>query len=308
MAVERPMKILFTADLHLNIPARSRRTGHTAFSAFAESVSEENPDAVVVAGDIGIPDRAAEYLGSVRKVVGDRPLAVCLGNHDFWVRQSDHPQFASLNEVAAKFWREPTRAAGAVLLDDENADLGEVAVCGGYGHFDLGLAIPNLQVRGLRVNERIYLSGRLGGLTWKDFPNIPNCGTRLQADAREQADGIARRIDNAIEDGKRVLVAVHTCPWAELNGHPRNGNELDILPAYSGNSLVGHELELRAAAIEFLICGHTHALVRERAMHGIPQVMNVGGDYGYYRGVIYETGAKSLRWVGEPQENLMLAS
>ena len=304
MALERPMKILFTADLHLNIPARSRRTGHTAFSAFAESVSQENPDAVVVAGDIGIPGRSAEYLGAIRKVVGERPLAVCLGNHDFWVPQSEHREFASLNEVVAKYWREPARAAGAVLLDDENADLGEVVVCGGYGHFDLGLAIPNLQVRGLRITEQIYLSGRLGGLSWKDFPNIPNCGTRLQADARDQAAGIARRIDKVIAVGKRVLVAVHTCPWAELNGHPLHGNEVDILPAYSGNSLVGNELERRAAAIEFLICGHTHAPVRKRAMHGIPQVMNVGGDYGYYRGVIYETADRSLRWVGEPLDNL----
>jgi len=46
------MKILFTADLHMNIPARSPRTGRTAFDVFAEMMELENPDAVVVAGDI----------------------------------------------------------------------------------------------------------------------------------------------------------------------------------------------------------------------------------------------------------------
>jgi len=53
------MKILFTADLHLNIPARSPRTGRTAFDVLAEVIESENPDAVVVAGDIGTPAQSA---------------------------------------------------------------------------------------------------------------------------------------------------------------------------------------------------------------------------------------------------------
>ena len=297
--ISRRMNILLTSDLHLNIPERSRRTGHTTFSAFAESIARENPDAVVVAGDIGIPDKAGEHLVALRRVVGNRPLAFCVGNHDLWVSPGRHGEFGAIVDVVARFWREPAGDVGAVLLDEENADFGDVIISGGYGHFDLGHAIPNLCVGGMLVTERIYLSGGMGGLRWRDFEYIPNCGSRLQADAREQAKSIAIRLDQAIATGKRVLATMHTCPWPELNGHPASGNVTDILAAYGGNSLLGAELEKSAASIEWLMCGHTHMPVRERILHGT-RALNVGTDYGYYRGVIYDTDDHSVRWVGEP--------
>ena len=292
-------KILFTADLHLNIPSRSPRTGRTAFDVFAEVIELENPDAVVVAGDIGTPTQSARHLVALRNVVGDRLLAVSLGNHDFWLDSTGHAQFSNLNQVVTRYWREPARDVGAVLLDLENAIVGDLAIVGGYGHFDLGLAEPNLHVQGRRITEDIYLSGGMNGLFWNDFRYIPNCGTRVRAEAGEQAAGIASRMDEAICAGKRLLVAVHTCPWRELNGHPLQGSEKDILSAYSGNSLVGRELETRAASIDIFLCGHTHRPLHERALHGI-SCTNVGADYGRFRGVIYDAETRQIRWVGEP--------
>jgi len=293
------MNILFTADLHLNIPARSPRTGRKAFDVFAEMMEVENPDAIVVAGDIGTPTQSARHLAALRNVVGERHLAISLGNHDFWLDSTGHARFSCLDQVATRYWREPARDVGAVLLDLENAVLGDLAIVGGYGHFDLGLAEPNLHVRGREITEDIYLSGGMNGLFWNDFRYIPNCGTRVRAEAGEQAAGIAARMDEAITAGKRVLMAVHTCPWRELNGHPLRGSEEDILSAYSGNSLLGKEIQKRAAAIDFLMCGHTHMPVRECKFHGVT-CLNVGADYGRFRGVIYDTDTKHLRWVGEP--------
>lgn len=293
------MKILFTADLHLNMPVRSPRTGRTAFDVFAEVVHNENPEVVVVAGDIGTPTRAAQHLTAIRQVVEGRQLAIALGNHDFWLDKGIHEEFSCLHQVATQFWREPARNVGAVLLDLENADLGDVVAVGGYGHFDLGLAERDLRVRGARVTEDIYLSGGMGDLFWNDFRYIPNCGTRLQAEAGEQVAGITSRLNAAIAKGRRILVAVHTCPWRELNGHPLRGNELDILSAYSGNSLLGKEIEKCAGSVEFLACGHTHMPVRERMLNGIP-CLNVGADYGRFRGVIYDTKDQRIQWVGEP--------
>jgi predicted phosphodiesterase len=291
--------ILFTADLHLNILARSPRTGRTAFDVFAEVIEFENPDAVVVAGDIGTPAQSARHLVALRNVVGERLLAVSLGNHDFWLDSTGHAQFSNFSQVVTRYWREPARDVGAVLLDLENAVLGDFAIVGGYGHFDLGLSEPNLHVRGRRINDEIYFSGGMNGLFWSDFRYMPNCGTRVREEAIEQASGLASRMDAAITSGKRLLVAVHTCPWRELNGHPLRGNETDILSAYSGNSLVGNEIQKREASIDFLICGHTHRPVREQDLHGI-RCLNVGADYGRFRGVIYDADTRLIRWVGEP--------
>jgi len=293
------MKILFTADLHMNIPARSPRTMRTALDVFTEVVEQENPEAVVVAGDIGTPMQAARHLAAIRNSVGDRMLAITLGNHDFWLDRSEHSQFSCLDEMVTRFWQQPARDVGAVLLDRVNADLGDFAIVGGYGHFDLGLAEPNLRVQGKLITEKIYLSGGMQGLFWNDFRYLPNCGTRVQAEARAQAIGIAARMDEAISAGKRLLVATHTCPWREFNGHPLRGNASDILSAYSGNSLLGKELETRAASVAFLMCGHTHMPVRERDIHGIP-CLNVGADYGVFRGVVYDTETRQIQWVGEP--------
>lgn len=66
--------------------------------------------------------------------------------------------------------------------------------------------------------------------------------------------------------------------------------------AYSGNSLVGKEIEKRAASVEFLMCGHTHYQVKEQLIHGIPS-LNVGADYGIFRGVHYDVKTKRIRWI-----------
>ena len=292
-------KILFTADLHMNINATNPRTGRTAMEDFAEAILREKPDVVVVAGDIGAAGHAARHLTEIRNAVGDRPLAITLGNHDFWLSSIGHAQFSHLDQVVTRFWREPARDLDIVLLDRENLDLGEIVVAGCYGHFDLGHAEPGLHVGGVEVTEAIYLSGGMDGLFWNDFRFIPNCATSIREEARAQAEGLATRMDAAIAAGKRLLIATHTCPWRELNGHPLRGDASDILSAYSGNSLVGKELQKREASIEMLVCGHTHRPVRERVIHRVP-CLNVGSDYGRFRGVIYDADSRLIRWVGEP--------
>ena len=293
------MKILFTADLHLDIAAVHQRGRPTAIELFSEIVARENPSCVVVAGDIGDCRQAHKHLVAIREAVGERLLAITLGNHDFWMDSIGHAQFSCLDHVVTRYWREPSRDIGAVLLDRENVEIGDFCIVGGYGHFDLGLAEPNLHVRGRRISEDIYLSGGMNGLFWNGFRFIPNCAMRVRDEAKEQAEGFAARMDKAIAAGKRLLVASHTCPWRELNGHPLIGAETDILSAYSGNALLGHEIEKRAASVDFLMCGHTHMPVRERTLHGIP-CLNVGADYGIFRGVIYETDSKLITWIGEP--------
>jgi len=285
------MNLLFTADLHLNIAARSSN-GRGVLGMFSEAVDRENPDAVVIAGDLSTPSRAATHLAAIRKVVGERPLAVTLGNHDFWTRSVYGKDFHFLENIITEFWETPCRDNGIVLLDRENAIFGEIAIVGTYGHFDLGLAWPGLRLEGKIVTEDMYLVGR----GWNDFQYIPGCAEFLKLNAHAQATGISSRLDQTIAAKKRILVATHTCPWPQLNGHPKSGTYEDIYTGYSGNSLMGKEIEKRSSNIEFLMCGHTHYRVAEQLLHGIPS-LNVGADYGIFRGVIYDTETKIIRWI-----------
>ena len=284
-------KILFTADLHVNIDAVSVR-GRNVLDELEETVEREYPDAVVIAGDLSTPAKAAIHIPWIRKVVGDRPLAVTLGNHDFWTGSVPGKDFHLIENTISEFWEKPCRANDVILLDRENALWGEIAIVGGYGHFDLGLAWPNLRLEGKRVTKEVYLAGD----RWQDFRYIPRCAELLKVNALAQAEGIANRLDQAIAAKKRILVATHTCPWPQLNGHPRSGTYNDIFTAYAGNSLVGKEIEKRAPQVEFLMCGHTHWRIEEQLLHGIPS-LNVGADYGVFRGVLYDVKTKRIRWV-----------
>jgi predicted phosphodiesterase len=292
------MKILLTADLHLNIPARHRRTGRTNIEALAEETAAHRPDAVVVAGDIGVPERAPEYLAAVRMAVGNRPLAFCLGNHDHWIPPGQHDRFATLRSLREKCWEPSAAAVGAVLLDGGNAFWNEVTVCGGYGHFDLGHAEPGLCVAGRPVTRDDYLSGGMAGAVWNDFAFIPGCAVRLEVEARAQAAGIGKRLCAAGAERKPIVVVTHTCPWRELNAHPLRGSAADLFQAYSGNSLVGEILSRQASAVDLLVCGHTHRPVRETEIHGI-RSLNIGADYGIFRGIVYDTQTRTIQWIGE---------
>ena len=291
------MKILLTADLHINIPRRHPRTGQTTFEAFAQAVRDHQPNAVVVAGDIGSIYHAGNQLRMIREAAGDIPVAMTLGNHDHWVEPDGHVEFPSLQDAVDGFWKFPADIYKITLLDAENLNLGPITLVGGYGHFDLGHAEPNFTFEGKAVTEEVYLSGQLGRLFWNDFHYIPNCARFIKAEAQAQAAGIASRL--AASDSQRLVVVTHTCPWRELNGHPLRGNEQDLLSAYSGNSLVGKALEQEKERIELLFCGHTHMPVRERGVCSI-RSLNIGTDYGIFRGIIYDTVSGTIEWIGEP--------
>jgi predicted phosphodiesterase len=283
--------ILFTADLHLNIDARSL-DGQRILDVFEGAVKRNNPDAVVVAGDLSTPSKASQHIALIRKAVGDRPLAVALGNHDFWTGNIVGKGFHLLENTISSFWETPCRENGITLLDLENANWGETTIVGGYGHFDLGLAWPDLKIHGKPVTREDYLAGN----GWNDFRFIPGCAEFLDVNARAQANGIALRLDQAIQTNRRILMAMHTCPWPQLNGHPKSGSYSDLFTGYSGNSLVGQEIEKCSSHVEFLMCGHTHYLVKEQRLHGIPS-LNVGADYGVFRAVIYNVETKEICWI-----------
>lgn len=109
-------------------------------------------------------------------------------------------------------------------------------------------------------------------------------------------------MDEAIAWGQRLIVITHTCPWRELNGHPIRHNALDILSAYSGNSLIENVLISRSDSIDLHCCGHTHMPVSERILDGC-RTLNIGADYGIFRAVTYHTVTHQICWIGEPIEN-----
>ena len=46
-------------------------------------------------------------------------MAVCLGNHDFWMLDDPRKEVASLSEIIDRYWAPAAKSVDVVLLDQE---------------------------------------------------------------------------------------------------------------------------------------------------------------------------------------------
>ncbi len=281
------MRILFLADLHWRPLEVSLKEND--FKAF---LKRNEITAIVVCGDLGNDTVPAE----LRRLAGEGvPIAVALGNHDFW-RHPERRDRLTFEDLTLRHWKPLCDEAGVILLDERNLDLADVTIVGGYGHYDLGFAMQTIlsdEGSAIPITEEDYLLGGMIGKRgmWQDVVKMPS-GKSLFEEARLQRGAIVGRIDEAIVRGGRVLVALHTIPFHELNGH-----EPDFFRAYSGNALLGLELLLkgRAERIELLVCGHTH--LPAEGIFGGMHCVNVGSDYRQLQGIVYDSFMQRVQWV-----------
>ena len=286
------MRILFTADLHL---LRATREG--ILKRVRAWISLFRPDGLVIAGDIASAAQASDALGEIRCCVPDQPIAVCLGNHDFWLHEEARNECDSLSAVIDRYWVPAAQASDIGLLDRENFRIGAVTVVGGYGHYDLGFALPGLAYRGVAVTEKDYIRGCPSldnPLRWRDFQLMPG-SLHPRTVAIEQIRAVTARI-RAVGDSP-LIVVLHTPPFEELlgisvtthDGSPPS--QYAFFRAYLGNRAMGDALRNLKKRFLAVVCGHTHRPAGPAKMHGTIGV-NIGSDYGHPRAVLYsfETG------------------
>jgi Icc-related predicted phosphoesterase len=283
------MKILFTADLHL-----LRATQERTLLKVREWITRYRPDAFVVAGDLASAQQASDTLQSLRRCFSEGPIAVCLGNHDFWMLDHSRREVASLSGVIDRYWVPAAKSFDIVLLDVENLQLQDVAIVGGYGHYDLGFAFPGLAYDGIPVTEDDYLRGTPSAssvLRWRDFQFMPT-EQRLQEIAREQVEGVRQRLSAA--GNARTIVVLHTPPFEELLGVPPSSTPAAtgtpsiyaFFRAYLGNRSMGHLLKEAGDNLIAVVCGHTHRTAGPINL-GSAIGINIGSDYGVPKAALF---------------------
>jgi Icc-related predicted phosphoesterase len=292
------MKILFTADLHLLGATQT----HT-LSKVKYWIAAHQPDAFVVAGDLSSAHQAEETLRSLRDCFRTGPIAVCLGNHDFWLRNSVRQECGSLLEVIDRFWVPAAKASDVTLLDNENLSLSDIAIVGGYGHYDFGFAIPGLAYDGILVTEEDYLRGGLDSVSamrWSDFQFMPN-GRHPREIAADQVAGVRRRLAEVSHN--KTIVVLHTPPLEALLGvPPRTQKPLERCPsiyaffrAYLGNRAMGDVLQDFSSTLVAVVCGHTHRPAGPLRLNGSNTIgINVGSDYGAPKAALYRCDAREF--------------
>jgi 3',5'-cyclic AMP phosphodiesterase CpdA len=287
------VRLLITSDLHL-IP----RWREVVLERLRVWIRTYRPDGLVIAGDLSVAPEAANSLRHLREIFPNGPIALTLGNHDFWLSSGNGCH--SLSEVIDRYWRPAADQFGICLLDLHNLPLGEITLVGAYGHYDLGFRCPHLRYDGAVVTEAHYLAGRppiSTSLRWQDFFRMPP-DLDLALVAQEQVRGLEARLRAVPE--KRAFVVLHTPPFAELLGIPdistvnlEAPSVYAFFRAYLGNEQMGTILRQEKERIVGVVCGHTHREVPPTDLGNFFGV-NIGSDYGEPTAYLFETKTNRL--------------
>jgi VanZ family protein len=282
-------KILITSDLHLDISAdKGRRILDEVRSRFLQS----GANVLLVAGDFGVAERADKWMAGLREAAGvEAEVVICLGNHDHWL-QGDAGGCLSPEDVREKFWRPACRAHRVRCLDFENVSLPGIVLCGGYAHYDFGFKDPDVHADSRHPSSADYQNGSFGGLVYPDMDRIP--GLALAEEAARQTKAISRRLSAACDEGKPVLFATHTIPFASLNAREESRGSLQrFFDAYSGNSAIGSLLSAMASSVVLAVSGHTQRRTPVLRIHGIPCV-NTGSSPDHLRFLLFDLHTLSV--------------
>jgi len=237
------LRLVWLTDIHLNFvfaPDLNRLTS---------AVQRENPDAVLISGDIGESNNCAFYLQLLAKALA-RPLYFVLGNHDYY-----RGSFEAVNEmirdtcarVVDLYW---LTESGVVELTRSTALIGHDSWADGrLGDYDGSevLMTDYMVIQdfvGLDKSRRLRLMNQLGDAA---------------------AAQIRQVLPSALARYDEVYLLTHVPPFAEgcvYEGHPTRD---DFLPHFGCQALGDalHEIMVRHPSKRLtVLCGHTHQPVR----------------------------------------------
>ena len=234
------MKLLITSDLHHEI------TGAETIRRLVAGMERENPDAVILAGDIGNPSRLFEQcLGLFVRL--NCPIGVLPGNHDLW-RSPGETSILLHEEILPAI----TRDCGFHWLPDAPMNLGEgIAVAGSiawydYSARDIEAGISEEQV----AREKAIFSNDAREIDWEytDQEFAARCRSSLVTQCQTlEGDPSVRAI----------IVVTHVPVMKTQMEWRRDDARWNLRNAFFGHLTLGNELK-PITKIHSIVSGHTH--------------------------------------------------
>ena len=232
------MRIVITADLHYRPTERQR------YLALVQRIAAQQPDCLVVAGDVGHPlrlfRRGLELFETLRC-----PKMLVAGNHDLY--RSEHSSRALWESILPQV----AQHAGFVWLESQSLQLGDVGICGTMGWYDYStsaahLAVPADAYRLLK--ELVNHDADYIDWPWSD-----------RAMARYLQRGFDRRLAALAADPTvaRILVVTHMPIFDEMIPSYPQSEKWSLLRAYMGNLALG-EVVRACPKVTHVISGHVH--------------------------------------------------
>lgn len=254
------MRVSVSSDLHFDL------TGPEPLRRLVAGMDREDPDLVVLCGDLGNPSRHfSECLRVFLKL--DRPVAVLPGNHDLWSSPGE-TSILLFEEILPQI----TEEYGFHWLENSPLVLPNgTALCGSIGWYDSRA----------RNGEGDFIGGVRHDWEYDDEEFAARCRNRL-------CEQMAELEKN--EKVQRILGITHVpCFETQLEERPEDAGYTADTPYYAHLTL-GEALRAYKK-LRWVVSGHTHlglnGLIERPGMPPIATAV-VGSDYGKPRWVTVE--------------------
>lgn len=294
MSPSRPLNVIVTGDLHY-FPAQRE-----SYLRFAESVRAQQPDCLIIAGDVGHPVR---LFRRALQLFADFtcPRLLIAGNHDVYRGEHDSrtlwedvlPQVARdegfvwlENEIITLPLVEPEESVAAASGEasvaaqlpnslKRSAPAAQLGICGTMGWYDYSSHAPHLSYTASEYRELKRLVNH--DADYIDWPWSDVAMARYLS--RRFADRLWRLHNNPAV--RQVLVVTHVPPFAEAVPRYPQSDFWSLLSAYMGNFTLG-ELVRRMPKVTHVVSGHIHRPGRwtVQGEHGPIDFQLVGSQRG----------------------------
>ena len=252
------MRLVWLTDIHLNfVPPLARL-------AFYAAILAEEPDAILLGGDIGEAPNLLQFLDEIDRNL-QFPVYFVLGNHDFYGGSIPAVREAVARHASPRLHWLPS--TGIVHLGTDIALIGHDSWADGrFGDF-----------RGstVRLNDYVHIA---------DFRNLtkPACLAKLNELGDEAADYLELKSREALASGRDVLLLTHVPPFREACWHEGRISNDEYLPHFScrvvGERLVAVMRDFPDRSMTVL-CGHTHSSGMAQILDNLA-VRTGGAEYG----------------------------
>jgi 3',5'-cyclic AMP phosphodiesterase CpdA len=290
------LRLAITADLHWgHSPA-----GDEATRLLRHFLAQEQPDVLVLAGDVGTGDN---FRGCLALFAGlPCRKALVPGNHDLWVMPDDDrgDSLALYRDLlpalcAAEGFH--YLDAGPLIVRDD------LALAGSVNWYDYSWSLEKLRQHVPDWQERLARKRFDRG-----FHNDGRFVRWELDDVRFTAEVVAqlrRHLEEARAPGRRIVVITHHPPYYGLSFPGERPLTTDALlwDALTGNRAMEELLAADADRVPLVFCGHTHR-ARENVF-GPTRGYNVGGDYHFKRLLLVDWpgGAVTAHIFGNPERS-----
>jgi hypothetical protein len=234
------VKLAFTSDLHLPI------TKNEAITALGRTVQTFEPQAFIVAGDVG--ESLADLkrgLQLLREQVRC-PIWVLAGNHDLWARPPYDSRQLWLKQVPAT-----VRATDCQWLEGTSFVVDGVAFAGTIAWYDYSAADPSVRASALEfAQQKFHYNADALRIDWEW--SDPEFAERVCVP-------FVARLDHLESDPSvRHIVVVTHVPIVEEQMHrDPSDRRWAFSNAYFGNLTLGRKV-VAYRKVSHIISGHTH--------------------------------------------------